>query len=99
MHMTILEYLRATNGVDPDPLRDHLHYDEALQLTTAHQQGRAVTQDLAINLYPGKWTRAVERSIRNGYDPSGWQFWHAARLYYLELGGEYFEGLQPIPKH
>lgn len=91
-------YLRNLYGADPQPLRAYLTWQEAQQLTVASPAGRAVFSDMSLSGFNGKHRVAVEESIRLGLDPASWDFWHKARLSFLELGGCYAEGQAP-PQH
>lgn len=93
----IEDFLFWLHSGHPSPRRSYLEWSESLNLTLLSTIGRAVIADLAIGAYPGKWTRAVENSIKCGLKIENWDFWQSARLYYLELGGEYKDGFATLP--
>ena len=96
----VMEYLRTLYGADPVPLRACLHNAEAAQLQSKFTQkfGGHMFDDLDLSGYSCRWRSAVEDGIRAGSDPMTWQFWQAARLTFLELGGCYRDGMEP-PKN
>ncbi len=91
----VREFLHGLYGSEPQPLRCYLHQSEAQELTRKHLAGRSVFSDMDITGYAGRHRQAVEDSIRSELDPKTWEFWHKARLAFLELGGCYAEGQQP----
>jgi hypothetical protein len=47
------------------------------------------SSDLAVRLFPGKWSTAKQMARKLSTDSRGVPYWMRARQFYLELGGEY----------
>lgn len=94
----VRDFLFGLYGADPQPLRTYLTRQEVFDLMSRCAGAKAVTSDLNLTGYGGKWRNAVEDQIRDGLDPATWDFWHRARTAFLEYGGEYQAGQEPPSK-
>jgi hypothetical protein len=53
------------------------------------------SKDLAVKHFPGKWKEAKRMAGDRLNAEEGVEYWLLVRRFYLELGGEYVEQLQP----
>lgn len=93
-HQRVIDFLFRHYGEHPIPRRSYIEPKEAIVLMAMHGK-TAVFADLDFMGYPSRFRNSIEASIRAGLDPSEWEFWHKARLAFLELGGAYQDGEQP----
>ena len=93
----VRDYISLLHSNQPLPLRSYLTNQEAQEMVGACPNGgHLLIADLDIRGYACKWRQAAEDQIRGGLVPSSWSFWHSARLAFLEYGGCYAEGQQPL---
>ena len=59
------------------------------------EEEKLFSRDLAIRLYPGKWSTAKGMARERTTKCEGVDYWLLARKFYLELGGEYVEQIDP----
>lgn len=92
----ISDWLYNRYGKHPQPRRSYIEGREVLDLMCDNPVCHNATRDLATGKYPGKWRRGVECAIVNAHDPATLTFWMKARKTYIELGGGYVDGMQPL---
>ena len=62
---------------------------------TRDEEEKLFSSELAIRFYTGKWTTAKQMARERCDRSSGVDYWLLARKFYLELGGEYLEQIDP----